>query len=50
MEKYNQIIKESHYWRQIAQRYNLPLNNLDTNFKHAKQTDERFLSDGVVSS
>ena len=50
METYNKIIKESHYWRLIAKRYNLPLNNLHADFKHKKHTDERFLSDGVVSS
>ena len=50
LQQYYEIIKESHYWRQIAKKYKLPLNNLDTNINQTKQTDKRFLSDGVVSS
>jgi anaerobic magnesium-protoporphyrin IX monomethyl ester cyclase len=48
LKLYNEIIKDSDYWRQIAKRYKLPLNNLNTNIGKIKETDKRFQSDGIV--
>jgi len=50
LEKYFDIINESSYWSRIAKKYGLPIKNNNLKINFTKKTDDRFLSDGVVSS
>lgn len=50
LSNYYKTIEESHYWRELSLKYKLPINNLKTGQKITNKTDERFLTDGVISS
>ena len=50
LKKYMQSINESPFWLRIANKYGLPVDKKNINTSFVKKSDDRFLSDGVVSS
>ena len=50
LSRYFDIISESPYWLRLAKKYDLPVQKNNLKMKFTKSSDDRFLSDGVVSS